>query len=144
MVIEDRLIDQMSEWRNFSAEASSHSADPNRVGGPRDEYMKGSGMDLILQDPKSSRRLPHWPQSYPQEAADKTLGKGFHLIKDFVEMLRLPESIAECSKSIFACIVEKKKLKGRNMKSVVGATVYVAAKQCGNPRNIKGKSLCEL
>ena len=45
-VLDDRIIDETSEWRNFSSEnPGSSSSDPNRVGGP----INPISMKLIYQ-----------------------------------------------------------------------------------------------
>jgi transcription initiation factor TFIIB len=138
VVVEDRLVDQTSEWRNFSAEASTHSSDPNRVGGPRDEFASDSGLNTtIINRGTGHMNLLKTMHITTQEAGDKSLGKGFQVINDFGGILRLPADVVNASRELFRRIVKKKKLKGRNLESVVAAVLYVSAKQMNNPRNLK-------
>lgn len=138
VVAEDRLVDQTSEWRNFSAESSSHANDPNRVGGPRDEHASDSGLNTtIINRGSGHTNLLKIQQKSSQDAGDKSLGKGFTVITDFSGILRLPNEIVNSSRELFRKIVKKKKLKGRNLESVVAAVLYVCAKQMNNPRNLK-------
>ena len=138
-MVEDRIIDQTSEWRNFSTEASSHATDPNRVGGPRDEFMEDSGMNVkIIAKPGAHSGLAKIAQKSSQDAGDKSLARGFNVIKDFGERLGLPAEVINNSKSIFKSIVQQKKLKGRNLDSVVAAVLYESTRKGDNPRNLKG------
>jgi len=136
-VIEDRIIDKSSEWRNFAAEFSSHSSDPNRVGGPLDEFMEDSGMTTKIIAKGTHTGLTKAAQKSAQDAGDKSLMRGFNVIKDFADQLHLPSEIVEKSKGLFKNIEKKKKLKGRNLDSVIAAVLYVSAKQCSNPKNLK-------
>lgn len=142
-VVEDRIIDQTSEWRNFSTEFSSHASDPNRVGGPNDELLEDSGINLKIVDKKGHCGLSKAAQKLAQEAGDKSLTKGFSIIKDFCETLHLPSKVQDKSKSIFKDIEKNRKLKGRNMESVVAAVLYVAAKCCDCQRSLKGNLVCK-
>ena len=138
VVVEDRLIDQSSEWRNFSTEASTHSSDRNRVGGPRDEYATDSGLNTtIIGRGTGHMGLVRTMHMITQEAGDKSLSKGFTVINEFSTILRLPSDVINTSRELFGRIVKKKKLKGRNLESVVAAVLYVSAKQMNNPRNLK-------
>lgn len=138
VVVEDRLVDQTSEWRNFSAEASTHASDPNRVGGPRDEHASDSGLNTtIIGRGTGHMSLIKIQHKTSQDAGDKSLGKGFTVINEFSGILKLPSDIVNASRELFGRIVKKKKLKGRNLESVVAAVLYVSAKQMNNPRNLK-------
>ena len=138
VVVEDRLIDQSSEWRNFSTEASTHSSDRNRVGGPRDEYATDSGLNTtIIGRGTGHMGLVRTMHITTQEAGDKSLSKGSTVINEFSTILRLPSDVINTSRELFGRIVKKKKLKGRNLESVVAAVLYVSAKQMNNPRNLK-------
>lgn len=138
VVVEERLVDQTSEWRNFSAEASTHASDPNRVGGPRDEHASDSGLNTtIIGRTNGHMKLIKIQHKTSQDAGDKSLGKGFTVINEFSGILKLPSDIINASRELFGRIVKKKKLKGRNLESVVAAVLYVSAKQMNNPRNLK-------
>ena len=138
VVVEDRLVDQTSEWRNFSAESNSHSSDPNRVGGPRDDYASDSGLNTtIINHGTGHMNLVKIQQKTSQDAGDKSLMKGSQVINEFSGILKLPSEIINASRELFRKIVKKKKLKGRNLESVVAAVLYVSAKQMNNPRNLK-------
>ena len=45
LVQQSRIIDDSSEWRTFSSEASSAGANPSRVGGKLNPYLSNSGID---------------------------------------------------------------------------------------------------
>ena len=138
IVVEDRLIDQSSEWRNFSAETSTHSSDRNRAGGPRDEYVSDSGLNTTIIDRGTGHiRLKKTMHIITHEPGDKSLSKGFTVINEFSDILKLPSNVINASKELFGRIVKKKKLKGRNLESVVAAVLYVSAKRMNNPRNLK-------
>ncbi len=142
LVVEDRIIDQTSEWRNFASEASSHSSDPNRVGGPLDENRDDFGMNLkiISKGVTTHSSLMKTSQKSSQDSSDKSLDRGYNVIRDFGERLNLQGSVVEESKNLFRSIARKKKLKGRNLESVAAAVIYVCTKKSENPRSLRGIS----
>ncbi len=48
LVQQQRIIDESSEWRNFSSESGSSGVDPNRVGGPINPLLEQSGISTVV------------------------------------------------------------------------------------------------
>jgi transcription initiation factor TFIIB len=60
-VLDDRIIDETSEWRNFSSENPGSSGnDPNRVGGPINPNLDEINLSTIIHTNKRNGPLVKW------------------------------------------------------------------------------------
>jgi transcription initiation factor TFIIB len=74
LVVESKVIDQSSEWRNFSAEASgSRGNDQNRVGGPTNPLLEHCGIDTVVTGGSAGNNLSKWNIRNNLSSLDKAL-----------------------------------------------------------------------
>jgi transcription initiation factor TFIIB len=60
-VLDDRIIDETSEWRNFSSEnPGSSNSNPNRVGGPINPYLDEINLSITISTKKRNGILSKW------------------------------------------------------------------------------------
>lgn len=133
------MIDYTTDSRCFPVETTYKANVLKSHNGPLVDKFKGdSGMDLTISSSSQDHNLKKGIKRCCGSSSDKSLTRGFILIKDFAAILALTAKVIDDSNTIFETIVKQKKLKGRNMNSVVAAIIYVASKNCGNPRNLNG------
>jgi transcription initiation factor TFIIB len=61
LVKESKIMDEASEWRNFSAESTnSRGSDPNRVGGPTNPLLEHCGIDTVVTGVGENSSLSKW------------------------------------------------------------------------------------
>lgn len=137
LVITDRIIDETSEWRNFSGDGGTGSNEGNRVGGPSDPMLVGRGLSITMGNNELNNKYTKWNNFSSMSSTDKSLTRGFERIKNAACKLDIDDGILNGSKEIFKAVQEKTKLKGKNLDAVVAATLYVAAKEKKLPLNIK-------
>ena len=135
VVLDDRIIDETSEWRNFSGDSCGNS-DPNRVGGPINPYLDDSNLSTAISTKSSSGTLSRWKfRSFG--SGNRSLMRGFKKLEDFSFKLDLHNIIIDKSKDTLKKIEESKKLKGRSLDCVLAAVIFHACRQCQAPRTIK-------
>lgn len=136
-VLDDRVIDETSEWRNFSNEnPGNQSSDPNRVGGPINPFLDEINLTTTISTHKNSGTLAKWKYR-SLGSGNRSLLRGFKKLDELAAKLDLLTSIVEKSKDTLKKVEESKKLKGRSLDSVIAAIFFYACRQCNAPRTIK-------
>ena len=93
-VIEENLIDESSEWRNFNSEHSGGgSTDMGRVGGPVNMLLSNGGVDTMISG--DNGELNKWSNRLNQNAHDKSMIKGICKIRELASDLNIPKSVQE-------------------------------------------------
>jgi len=137
LVVESRIIDEASEWRNFSSESGGSGSDPNRVGGPLNPLLGDYGLSTVIGGAPVNGALARWSQRNNLSSNDKTLVRAYAQIRDMAVLMNLPTKVQDKACEIFKFVDEKKSLKGKGMTEVIAAIIYIASKNAGLPRNPK-------
>ena len=136
LVIEDRMIDQTKEYREFS-DGNSSGADRRRIGGIRNELLEDGGLSLSISGNTSNQttsRLASMSMRLGQSSEDRTLYRGTQLINKWGSLLNLQKSILSKAEEQFSKIESSKKsLKGRSIESIAAAVLYIASRMCSIP-----------
>lgn len=133
-VLEDRVIDESSEWRNFSSEnPGSGSADPNRVGGPINPHLDENNLCTTIFTNKRNSALSKW-KNRSIGGGGRCLYRIFKKVEELAGKLDLPSSIIEKSKDILNLIEKEKKLKGRSLDCIIASVFFVACRYCNAHR----------
>ena len=136
LVIEDRMIDQTKEYREF-AEGNSSGSDRRRIGGLRNDLLEDGGLSLSVTGNSSNSatsRLMTMSTRLGSNADDKSLFKGHQLISKWGSLLNLQKVILNTAEEQFSKIESSKKsLKGRSIESIVAAVLYIASRMRSIP-----------
>lgn len=137
VVINDRIIDETSEWRNFNSEnTSGNNIDHNRVGGPLNPYL-----DEVILSLKVSTKGNRGPlakfKNRTFESGNRSILRGLEKIEELAIKLELLMSIVDKSKDLYKRIIDNKKLKGRSLDGVIAAIFYHVCRQNGANRSIQ-------
>ena len=149
MVLLDRIEESKPEWRNFR---DSQAKDKRRTGDPsslarhdmglytiisnKDKDAKGQKLDAsILSTMARLRTWDYRTQAYT--STDKNLRRAFNQLDRLKDKLALPDAAAEKTAYIYRKAQEKGLVRGREINSVLAATVYIACREIGAPRTLK-------
>jgi transcription initiation factor TFIIB len=136
-VLEDRVIDESSEWRNFSSEnPGSSSADPNRVGGPINPHLDENNLCTTIATNKRNSALSKW-KNRSIGGGGRCLYRIFKKVEELAGKLDIPVSIIEKSKDLLNQIEKQKKLKGRSLDCIIASVFFVACRDCNAHRPLK-------
>ena len=137
VVLDDRIIDESSEWRNFQGENFvGGNAGPNRVGGPINPYLNDNDLTTNIATNHHSGTLSRY-KNRSLGSGNRSLIRGFRKLEDLAFKLDLHTSIIEKSKDTLKKIEESKKLKGRSIDAVLAAIFFYSCRQCNAPKTIK-------
>ena len=144
-VIEDRLIDQGPEWREFS---SDEKASKSRVGSPATMRFHDKGLSTTIdardQDIYGRRlgpnlqqrmyRLRRWHRrSQLQTSDERNLIQAFNELDRISSQLGISKTARETSAMIYRKTLEKHLSRGRSIDALVAASIYAAARMRGAP-----------
>jgi len=77
-----------------------------------------------------------WKNAKVSDATEKNLALAFSEITKIGDILSLPKSVLEKAATTYKVIVEKRCVRGRNIRTLSAATVYMACKKCGFARTL--------
>jgi len=126
------VIDDTSEWRNFSNENSDGSGNSrNRVGGKLNPYFSDFGLSTMIAGSKNSlvgKELQLWSQRTALTAADKNIQKGHARIKELASCLNLKSATVDKSFELYKQTADEGILKGRSMDARVATIIFMASR----------------
>lgn len=143
-VIDDKLMDPGPEWRAFDDEQRERRT---RVGAPITYAIHDKGLSTIVDiKPRSGlpiskisqfmnlRRLQN--RSRLSTARDRNLALALRTIMEIISALNLPKSVLETASVVYRKALENNKVKGRSIKSMAAAAVYLACHLCKHARTL--------
>ena len=140
LVIDDRLIDYRKERRSFSHEERNQR---EHTGSPLTNLLPDMGLttkidnlnSLSAKNKQKYNRLKKWQNR--QTWHEKNLSIAMNEIRRLCGQLSLPEYINEAAATMYRKIYKKDLLKGRSIKSMVAAAVYISCRQGNVPIALK-------
>jgi len=138
LVVNNKLISDDAEWRNFS-ESDRRGADPNRVGGGYDELL-GAGANMLTLVGDDGRMAMLQKHQFTSE--ERKMMQAYDIIKKFTTKLTLPQDVGHCAQELYKQIADTKSMGGKKNLNVCATVLYIAAKAGRNARPIR--ELCEI
>lgn len=131
-VLEDRIIDETYEGRNFGGENQSSSGrDQTRVGGPVSPYSDLSmGVTIAA---KRNNALNKMKQRSANSAGNNRM-RIFKKTEEYGQKLELKNAIIEKAKDLLTVVEKNKKLKGRSTDYIIASVIYAACRSLKVPR----------
>lgn len=77
-----------------------------------------------------------WKNARVSDATEKNLSLGFSEITKISDILSLAKIVPEKAATTYKMIVCKRSVRGRNIRTLSAAAVYMACKQCGFPQTL--------
>ena len=154
MVICDKTEESgRPEWRNFEDSQQEKNKKLRRTGRPlslarhdmglytiigqTDKDARGQKLDVSMRS--SIERLRRWDyRSQVYSSTDRNLMQAFNELDRLKDKLGLSDAIIEKTAYIYRKAQERGLVRGREIYSVLAATVYIACREMGTPRTLKG------
>jgi len=141
-------VEEGPEWRTFGGVDKSRS----RVGMPPTFMMHDKGLSTVIgkenEDYTGRRivggarkdldRLRKWQQRImSRDSKERNLSIAIGELNMMGEKLKIPSSVLEKASYIYRTALDKGLVRGRSIRYLVAASLYVAIRQEGLPRTIK-------
>lgn len=137
VVVDDRIIDETSEWRNFSSENTGNgSTDHNRVGGPLNPYLDEVTLSTKIHTKNNKGPLAKFKHR-AFESGNRSIQRGLDKIEELAIKLDLLMAIVEKSKDVYKNVIDNKKLKGRSLEGISAAILYHVCRQNNANRSLQ-------
>ncbi|KAF0911172.1 hypothetical protein E2562_007950 [Oryza meyeriana var. granulata] len=145
LVLEERYVDETSEWRTFSDAGGGDDRDPNRVGGPSDPFLAHAQLGTVVATAKRQAKeaATAADTSLPQVRVDfesgqeSSLSVAFRAIADMADRLQLVATIRDRAKELFKKLEEARLCpRGRNCDATYAACLHIACRNEGKPRTL--------
>jgi len=141
LVISDHLIDYRKDRRSFSSEERNQR---EHTGSPLTNLLPDMGLstkidnnlsNLSAKEKQKFARLSKWQNR--QTWHQKNLSIAMNEIRRICSQLHLPEYINEITATLYRKIYKQDLLKGRSIKSIVAAAIYITCRQYKVPISLK-------
>ena len=113
LVNQSRIIDETSEWRNFSSENGDGTNARDRVGGRLNPYVSDFGLKTMVKG-SGAREVQIWSERSQMSAADQAIIKGHARIKEIASCLSLKSATVEKAYELYKKIMDLGSLRGRS------------------------------
>lgn len=147
-VLSSTLLNLEPEWRAFDhAEKDSLP----RVGAPitwtiHDKGISSSigwqnkdhkGKSLSPEERAKHNRLRKWDRrSKVSDASERNLSTALNFINTICIKMNLPRNVVETSAMLYRVALKRSLIKGRTIRNLVAASIYMACRQCGVVRSL--------
>jgi len=140
LVISHHLIDYGKDRRSFSMEERNSR---ERTGSPLTNLLPDMGLstkidhtnNLSAKNKQKFNRLKKWQNR--QSWSLKNLSIAMNEIRRINSQLGLPEHISEATATLYRKIYKKDLLKGRSIKSMIAAAIYIVCRKKNVPIALK-------
>ncbi|KAA6392125.1 MAG: putative transcription initiation factor IIB [Streblomastix strix] len=142
-VLEERFVDQATEWRNF-AQDDNGGDEQNRVGGALNPLYSDSslGTQIGTYDfngklirSKMMENAARIQSNNNYSALDRGIKAAVDSIDRIGDQLKLTKVVKDHCALVYKDVASKKQLRGHNVESVVVGCVYIACRQEGMSRS---------
>ena len=133
-VLEDRIIDETYEGRNFGSEnQGSGGKDQTRVGSPINAYAEEFNAGVSIATKKNGTPLSNI-RMRSSGSSNNSLQRIFKKADELAQKLDLKQIIVNKAKDLLALVEKQKKLKGRSLDCIIASVIYVACRLWNVPR----------
>ncbi|MEE9237751.1 MAG: TFIIB-type zinc ribbon-containing protein [Thermoplasmata archaeon] len=149
LVIEEDMIDQGPEWRDFNVYERYGNS---RVGSPTNPMIPDKGLSteipVATRDARGKSlstqarvrfyrmRMLH-NQVRQSKKGERSLGEGLKQVDRFASLMRLPPSIREEAAVVYRKAAQQGVVRGRSIAIIAAASLYVACRLHGFPRTLR-------
>lgn len=138
LVLQERSIDQSSEWRTFSNDDQGND-DPSRVGDGPNALLNGAQLNTMIAygDGMKSKELHRAQNRANLDKGNKQLLQAYKQIGALCDGWQLPPSVADTAKHIYKSADESKMFKGKSSEALIAGCVFLACRRSNVPRSFR-------
>ena len=157
LVIDETMLDMGPEWRSYTREEKESRT---RVGAPTTLTIHNKGLSTVIgQDGLDGqrRRLTgdaknryqrlriRQTRSYVRGSAERNLMQAMNDLARFSDALSTPPSVREQAAAIYRKALERDLVRGRSVRIMAAASLYIAIRMAGLPRSLSEASrICRV
>lgn len=149
LVLEEDIVDQGPEWRDFNTYERYGSS---RVGSPANPMIPDKGLSTeipISAKDAHGRTLPAEArvrfyrmrmlhnQVRQSKKGERSLGEGLKQVDRYASLMRLPNSIRHEAGVVYRRAAQEGIVRGRSIAIIAAASIYVACRVHGFPRTLQ-------
>lgn len=136
VVVEERMISDEAEWRNFEGDSAAEKWAKSRSGDAENPFLSddanlGTTIKSMDTNPNKTTYAGDIVKQFKRRSVDNALKHAFKEINDMGDRINLPASVLSHAKQLYTQLYKLIKLKG-NIKltdAKTAACLYVACKQ---------------
>jgi len=148
-VIDEKIMDTRAEWRAFNDE---QSAKRTRVGAPMTYTIHDKGLSTTIDwkdrgsiggKSTSTQRMEHYAlrqsqrRSRVSNATERSISLALSDLCKLSKSLNLSKIIMETASVIYRKVKKKKFCRGRSIRNITAAAIYLSCRRCGVTRTLE-------
>ncbi|XP_952518.1 transcription initiation factor tfiib, putative [Theileria annulata] len=135
-VLENVLISEQQEWRNFNTESLGQAgAEKSRVGELNDVWLDGTSSTTFIGGSKKMQHLQNLMTNY--DSSDRALKTSFTLLRTIADSLNMRDQVVERSKEILKELNQMGHLRSRSNSLNTLAVLYLACRESSVSRSLR-------
>jgi len=143
LVVEDRPINESSEWRNFSNQVknATKNKDMSRVGDIVNPFLGGTDLSTVIEE--NHRKTSRKPDGFSKHNrrtmsnTNRVLKNAFEDITSMCDRINITTDIKEAANVLFKKVYESKKMRGHKNDAITAACLLIACREKKAPRSFK-------
>lgn len=144
-VVEERMICDDAEWRNFDGDSLAEKWSKCRTGAAENPFLSADfnlGTNIKMMDVNKNNVTSYSGNivtQYKRRSVDNALVHAYKEIDDMSDRINLPNSVVRAAKALYCEMYKKIKLKGNILliDSKTAACLYIACRQEKCPRSTR-------
>ena len=139
LVLQERTIDQSSEWRTFSNDDQGND-DPSRVGDGPNALLNGAQLNTGIaygDGGMRSKDLHRAQNKNNLDKGNKSLLQAYKQIGAFCDAWVLPTSVADTAKHIYKDAEESRVFKGKSQEALIAGCIFLACRRNNVSRSFR-------
>ena len=138
LVLQQRSIDQSSEWRTFSNDDQGND-DPSRVGDGPNSLLNGAQLETNIQfgEGMKARDLHRAQSKVNLDKGNRSLLQAYKQIGALCDGWQLPNAVSDTAKHIYKDADESRVFKGKSQEALIAGCVFLACRRNNVPRSFR-------
>ena len=139
LVLQQRSIDQSSEWRTFSNDDQGND-DPSRVGDGPNSLLNGAQLNtnIAFGDGGIRSKELHRAQNKANlDKGNKGLLQAYKQIGALCDGWQLPGAVSDTAKHLYKDADESRLFKGKSQEALIAGCVFLACRRNNVPRSFR-------
>lgn len=139
LVLQERSVDQSSEWRTFSNDDQGND-DPSRVGDGPNALLNGNQLNTSIAFGDGSMRSKELHRAQNKANLDKGnkgLLQAYKQIGALCDGWQLPNSVSDTAKHLYKDADESKIFKGKSQEALIAGVIFLACRRNSVPRSFR-------
>ena len=139
LVLQQRSIDQSSEWRTFSNDDQGND-DPSRVGDGPNSLLNGAQLNTSIafgDGGMKSKELHRAQNKSNVDKGNKGLLQAYKQIGALCDGWQLPGTVSDTAKHLYKDADESRLFKGKSQEALIAGCVFLACRRNNVPRSFR-------